>query len=304
MFETTSWKAYHYNHSTIRLGHRGRNEGNESGWPPKFYVSERGLFGKCWSVDLPYMKGKTIHSFGLIFRNDIFPAGIRPQNYEFGVILHYPNQLSRADVGTYEWKSHEKEGGAPNKYTMRFKIENTLVLRRRNKEKVPCNTDWKHDDDMIYSKLFSKASCIPPYWKGSNLKNLPNCTTKEQMKEIYNSAIKIKTSPDHPPPCQQIEKIIYFFDEFDWLIDDWISQTDNSYNNGKSNLTKKDSIFEVLLNFLDGTYMEIHNAKAYDRWHLIGNVGGFIGLFLGYRYICIHENIYCNVSKFLIYFNN
>ena len=281
MFETTSWKAYHYRHNnTGSLG--TREEKTETGWPPDFYISERGLFGKCWSVDIPYIHGKTIHSFGVIFRSNLFPNGIRPQNYGFGIILHYPHQLSRADFGTYEWKSQEKD--APNKYTMRFKIENTLVLKRRNKAKAPCNKDWKHDDDTIYTKLFLNASCKPSYWKSRDFKKLKNCTTKEQMKEIFNSAIVIKTSTDHPPPCQQIEKIIYFFDEFSWLVDNWISLPTETQSIGNGTQPEEDDrMFEVLLNFLDGTYMEIQHAKAYDGWSLVGNAGGYIGLFLGYR---------------------
>ena len=103
------------------------------------------------------------------------------------------------------------------------------------------------------------------------------------MKSIFNAAVNIKTSPDYPPPCQQIEKIIYFFDEFSWLVDNWITKTGND-TNGSNNQTD-DRMFEVLLNFLDGTYMEIQHAKAYDGWSLVGNAGGYIGLFLGYRYV-------------------
>ena len=277
MFETTSWNAYQYRHN-INQADKKIQEQNKTGWPPNFYISERGLFGKCWSVDIPYIPGKTIHSFGVIFRSDIFPNGIRPQNYGFGIILHYPHQLSRADFGTYEWKSQAKD--APAQYTMRFKIENTLVLKRRNKVKVPCNRNWKYDDDTIYTKIFMQAACKPSYWKNKDFTGLKNCTTKEEMKQIFNSAVNIKTSPDHPAPCQQIEKIIYFFDEFSWLVDNWISTPENETNE-LNNRTER--IFEVLLNFLDGTYMEIQHAKAYDGWSLVGNAGGYIGLFLGYR---------------------
>ncbi len=85
--------------------------------------------------------------------------------------------------------------------------------------------------------------------------------------------MNIKTSPDHPPPCQQIEKIIYIFDEFHWLVDNWIVDGTN----------KTEKVFEILVEFLDGTYMQIQQTKAYDGQSLVGNAGGYIGLFLGYR---------------------
>ena len=74
MFETTTWTKFKYRHKNKWV------EPDETaiGWPPNFYISERGLFGKCWSVDIPYMPRKTIHSFGIMFNSDIFPSGIRP----------------------------------------------------------------------------------------------------------------------------------------------------------------------------------------------------------------------------------
>ena len=270
MFETTTWTKYQYRHN--KTSYNVPQEQNDTAWPPKFYISDRGLFGKCWSVDIPYIANKKIHSFGILFQSDIFPNGIRPQSYGFGVVLHYPLQLSRADFGTYEWKSHDKDH--PSQYTMRFKIENTMVLRRRNKASIPCNDKWKEDDDMIFERILNKVSCVPSYRKSPKTV-LPNCTTKEEYKDIFNLAVNLKSSTEHPPPCQQIEKIIYIFDEFDWLVDNWIVDGTN----------ETEDVFEVLLEFLDETYMEIEQAKAYDGQSLVGNAGGYIGLFLGYRYV-------------------
>ena len=279
MLETRNWKTYRYRHNITKPTvsyDRKRKQVEETEWPPKFYVSERGFAGKCWSVDIPYIHGTSIHSFGIIFRSDIFPNSIRPQKNGFGIVFHYPNHLSRADIGTYEWKSHEVV--APNKFTMSFKIENMLVMKRRNKANVPCNENWKYEDNIIYTKIFMNSSCKPSFWKMKGFEMFKICSTKKQMKDIFSSAINIKTESDYPPPCQEIEKIIYTYDEFDWLVDNWIV---NEGNMDSSVNTEK--IFEILFNFVDGTYMEIQHAKAYDEWYLIGNAGGFIGLFLGCR---------------------
>ena len=207
----------------------------------------------------------------MLFRTNIFPEGIRYQHHNFGVIIHYPHQLWRADFGTYDWKSHEHN--TPNQYTMRFKIENIIVLKRRNKGANPCNENWKHDDDIVSEIIINNVGCNPPYSK-LKIKNLPNCTTKEQMKQIYRTSVEAKTSNPHPLPCQQIEKIIYTFEEFNWLMHSWI-------NNGNNT---EDKVFEILIDFLDGSYMEIEQAKSYDGQSLVGNAGGYLGLFLGYRY--------------------
>ena len=44
---------------------------------------------------------------------------------------------------------------------------------------------------------------------------------------------------------------------------------------------KLDDVFEVLLDFQGSTYMEITQIRAYDGQSLVGNAGGYIGLFLG-----------------------
>ena len=105
----------------------------------------------------------------------------------------------------------------------------------------------------------------------------------------------LKTSSRHPPPCQQIEKLIYTFRELNWLAHKWI-------NDGTNNGT--DKIFEILIELSDGTYMEITQTKSYDVQTLVGNTGGYIGLFLGYRYkynaskdVSIHKNASSLYSK-------
>ena len=271
MFETTTWTKFKYRHKNKWV----EPDKTAFGWPPNFYISERGLFGKCWSVDIPYMLGKTIHSFGIMFNSDIFPGGIRPQKYGFGIILHYPRQLSRADFGTYEW--HSQEANPPKQFTMRYKVENTMVLKRRNRRTARCNERWKEDDKIIYNRIFNNNNCKPPYWKDwvadENERELENCTSEDEIAAIFQEAIHIKTSTSHPPPCQQMEKMIYIYDEFSWLVDDWILDSTN----------KSERSFEILLEFHDGTYMAIQQAKAYDTQSLLGNTGGYIGMFLGYR---------------------
>ena len=278
MFVVTDWEDYKYRHETFL---NTTQKPYKPGWPPIFYDSARGFFGNCWSVEIPYIPSKVIHSFGMLFRADIFPDGIRPPHHNFGIILHYPHQLWRADFCTYEWKSHERN--TPSQYTMRFKIENIMVLKRRNKGAKPCNENWKHDDDTTNNAIVNSIGCNPSYYK-RKINNLPYCTTKEQMRQIYERSIDVKTSNPHPPPCQHIEKIIYTLKEFHWLVDSWI-------NDGTD---KEDKIFEILIEFLDGTYMEIEQAKGYDGQSLVGNAGGYLGLFLGYRYniLCRHISVY------------
>ena len=61
--------------------------------------------------------------------------------------------------------------------------------------------------------MYSKAGCKPPYSERQGQNDLKTCTSKEEMKMLYESMLNVKSSPDHPQPCQEIEKIIFSYDE-------------------------------------------------------------------------------------------
>ena len=50
-------------------------------------------------------------------------------------------------------------------------------------------------------------------------------------------------------------------------------------------------VFQVLLDFQGDTYMEITQTRAYDGQSLVGNAGGYIGLFLGVALIQLPTSI-------------
>ena len=54
---------------------------------------------------------------------------------------------------------------------------------------------------------------------------------------------------------------------------------------------EKSDIFHVMVNFQGATYMEITQSRAYDAQSLVGNAGGYVGLFLGVALIQIPSAI-------------
>ena len=68
----------------------------------------------------------------------------------------------------------------------------------------------------------------------------------------------------YPQPCQSIENLTYDYSE-------------------KSGFdSRATSRFMVLINFPNVKYREITHVQEYDIESFVGNVGGYIGLFLGY----------------------
>merc|ERR1712110_1218786 len=68
-------------------------------------------------------------------------------------------------------------------------------------------------------------------------------------------------------PCHQIEKVFYSYNEHEiQILEDDIGE---------------DPFFELQFNFQGRTYMEIAQMQDYDLQGLIGDAGGYVGLFLG-----------------------
>ena len=69
---------------------------------------------------------------------------------------------------------------------------------------------------------------------------------------------------DYPLPCHSIESLTY------------------DYTETKGISHHKPSRFMVLVHFPNLKYRQIAHVQEYDIESLVGNIGGYIGLFLGY----------------------
>ena len=72
---------------------------------------------------------------------------------------------------------------------------------------------------------------------------------------------------NYPLPCQSIESLTYDY-----------SETKGVDNNEQSR-------FMVIVHFPNLKYRQIAHVQEYDVESLVGNIGGYIGLFLGYALV-------------------
>ena len=193
--------------------------------------------------------------FGIRLRNSIFKGSRRPRKGKFKVVISYPGQFINARVMKYIWKAMSRN----TEHTMEFNIQNMVVHKKRNKGHKTCHKGWKYDDDYKLNALIKKIGCEPDQLSRNT--TFPKCSSMKEPRGInYADIEKINA------PCRQVEKILYSYDE---------------YLNYFTKDTKNNTIFELSLNFQGETYMEIEQARAYDLERLIGNAGGYIGVFLG-----------------------
>ena len=68
----------------------------------------------------------------------------------------------------------------------------------------------------------------------------------------------------YPLPCQVIENLMYDYTEESGID------------------SRPESRFMILVNFPNLKYREITHVQEYDVESMMGNIGGYIGLFLGY----------------------
>ena len=116
-----------------------------------------------------------------------------------------------------------------------------------------------YDKHHLASHL-EKIGCKAPYQRTE--RNFSICSSKENMKQaVMDVSRPMESSEFLTTPCTFMEDIRYTFDEtdVDWSGSDW---------------------FRISIRLPD-TFMEIVQVRAVDIQTVIGNAGGYVGLFLG-----------------------
>ena len=226
---------------------------------------------KCWTFEVPFMENERIMKLGIQLKKSIFPNSQRSTKGAFKVAISYPGQTIRARVIKFNWKHINY-----TEYTMEFGIQNMVVLKKRSMSGNKCHEEPTKDDINQLLDLIRLKGCRPPFLKLDS--SYPPCGS--QRKNSTKEEIKNDLNINYQEPCQQVEKILYLYDEYEKMI------------------TKDRSVFEILINFQGETYMEIEQHRAYDFQSLFGNAGGYIGVFLGVTFLQL-PSFLLSVSNFV-----
>ena len=144
---------------------------------------------------------------------------------------------------------------------MDFTIKIFEVTIRRNRSKTACFADWKNYDSLIIQQIIAREGCRPPYyiWNSS----LELCSTMREMEALSKFG-----NLSYLAPCQGADKIVYDYQETEL------------YTPYLTNVVDK-RFFDVAVGIQDQTFKLIERKQAYSFQNLIGNGGGYVGLFLG-----------------------
>ena len=82
-----------------------------------------------------------------------------------------------------------------NSYGIKFVLTNLEVMHQRNTRNTACRDQFLDDDEALRMLMIKNISCIPPYWIKPKDGNATVCSTKDELRRVYNMDAKKYISP-------------------------------------------------------------------------------------------------------------
>ena len=223
---------------------------------------------KCYTYNVPYEQGMLSSYMNITFTNNVYPENKRPSDGwktgGFHVFFHYPKHFSRSLTTNKRYWPTKTD---VKRYNMRFYIKGMEILRRRHKDKAECSDVVEYDDWLI-ENITKTVNCFPPYWESTG--NFSICTNADDLsraRKIFYDVFYVGS--EYNPPCKEIRKLDIEYEDPD------------DANDVPENHT------QITVYFRNNFYKQIIQVRAYTLMSLVGNVGGFVGLLLGYALVQI-----------------
>ena len=140
--------------------------------------------------------------------------------------------------------------------------------------------------------VINKTSCVPPYWKPA-IQDMPEfevCTSQMQLHTLYKYTTEWENvMAQHSQPCIDMYNIV-------------------GWNWQDVEGTQKSDEIQIKFYYHEQYYQELEYLPDFDLETFISNIGGFVGIFLGYSLMQFPEligNVISNYWGFaLLYHRN
>ena len=153
----------------------------------------------------------------------------------------------------------------------------------------PCDPELQNEDNKMRHSIIDAVGCIPafsrPFLDTSLLRNdssmYPTCS-RVQYKGIYKLYENFLQTKDwFTQPCTRMNALV--------ATSDSITETNEfRYIDFQLTLTNGDAI-EFILQYQTESYRETINNLAFDMATLWSQIGGFIGMFLGFSLLQVTQ---------------
>ena len=244
----------------------------------------KGSTMRCFGVEVDSSKRASVESLAVTFKPSLNNEIRKVRKNNLGQVylgLNYPGQVLR---NTGPWKPI---WNAPNSShaVLSTTVSAMEVLRRRNKNNDPCLENWKLFDEMVLTEHHDTVGCSPPYQESDK----PLCNTRKQIEASRYELVEMRNKYQKTvkKPCEELASIVFTADQVHY----------------------SDGVYSDYLKFyfrFPEKIKVIHQMKSVDLHALIGNIGGYIGLFIGnmsnssllsitylyfYSFICSHKHM-------------
>ena len=239
---------------------------------PLFYISFQTLKTRClsreWRYDTGVIRVKDSFTLDMDFLNLKFHTRI-------DLFIHHPGQLIRDldnPIFTFEVDESRYDYAL---YDLQMKVSQSAVWRKRSVKRRPCLQDIDDYDQYIQEAISRKLGCVPPFWNNRvNLTSLlEDCTSLEKLQQLKETVGDFKSLfHGFQTPCTDM------FNTVSW----------NKKRNGIIDRIQ-DKLANIEILYADRYYEEIAQVADFGVQDFISNLGGFIGIFLGYSMMQIPE---------------
>ena len=217
---------------------------------------------------------KDVSKVAIFLSRDIFLKRVRPQHGGFAVLLHYPNQfLTSFHTINRAWPHL---GNKTNFWTS-LNVQDVYVKSNRFKRgRQNCIEDWKMYDKVIVEERVKEVGCKIPDQITRHYMDAQVCNDKESMKRA-----RLHLKSNLIPPCREIESIYYRIEESDMG-----SNTFSDFGKDLNNW------FALDITLLKPRFQITIQKQDVDFQSLVGYIGGYFGLFMGFSLAYLPEIVH------------
>ena len=219
------------------------------------FVTDTSDFMKCFGFRVNKQYSKEVNYLQIYFHETL--TSILRQFPGVQMLLNYPGQLLRKKGADQAIWTNPEQDGIFNS----FNVDLTEMLIRRDKVNERCLDESKYYDDLVLQKHMTKVGCRAPYH--TTKLDFPICTTSRKIKQyVFNGFEKPKSM--YLNPCNEMTYLSF-----------------KHTTTRLPHLEKMGVKSYPLMIFYPDKIKYVKQSQAIDIHAIIGNIGGYIGLFLG-----------------------
>ena len=215
-----------------------------------------GYFIKCFSIRIANEKQNHIKELILMYDKEYLMKdwGDHSGLDKIGYSMHYPGQFLLGEL----------KPEISFKNPLKFVVKELEILRRRNERNKKCIENSNSFDKRVVNRYILDEGCRPTYLDVEDQIQL--CRSMKMLKKSRFEYATIRLI-DIVPDCQVVSKLEEF--QKDWILTDILLEKE-----------ELNSTLVVQVIYPDKIKI-ITSSKEIDIHTLIGNIGGYLGLFLG-----------------------